>query len=119
MSFDRTLHALIIARHNIDLIKQWAGEREYNNLSADVMCCYALQYAFINIAEAVKDIPESTLERYSPSSYWRDIIGFRNHLVHTYDDQLDHRIMDTIHNDLPELNRILEKMLRDFESEKS
>jgi uncharacterized protein with HEPN domain len=115
----KIINALALARHNIALIHQWAGKADYKTLSADVMRCYGIQYAFISIAEAVKDIPEPTLKIYGPQAYWRDIIDFRNHLAHTYEDQLDHRIMDTIHSDIPELDLVLQKMLTELGAQQS
>ncbi len=117
MSSDRIItHAIIIARHNIALVRDWARSIDYKSFGQDVMRRYAVQYAFIVIGEALKDIPRSLLEKYGPNIPWNQVIGFRNWLSHTYDDLPDPRIMGTINQDLPALDAILQKMLADFDS---
>jgi len=111
--------ALIIARHNVVLIRQWAGELDHKALSTDFMRCYAILYAFIVIAEAIKDVPKTLLERYAPPKLWRIVSSFRNYLAHTYEDLPDDRVIATIHTDLPNLKSILEKMIADLEATKA
>jgi uncharacterized protein with HEPN domain len=116
---DEFIHAVLAARHNAELINQWAGGMDYHSLSADVMRCYAVQYAFIAISEAMDDIPSPLLQNYAPAGLWRAIKAFRNFLAHTYDDLPDRRIIDTISIDLPYFVDVLNTILIDLEAKKS
>ena len=93
--------ALIIARHNAALIREWAKGMDYAGLGADLMRRYAVERAFILIAEAIKDVPLDLLNATAPHVPWRKITGFRNFLAHTYEDLPDERIMLTINKELP------------------
>jgi uncharacterized protein with HEPN domain len=70
-------------------------------LGADPMRRYAIERAFILIAEAIKDVPLNLLQTSAPHVPWRRITGFRNFLAHTYEGLPDERIMLTIHKELP------------------
>ncbi len=101
--------AIIEARENIALIQTWATARDLEALKADKKTRYAIERAFMMIDAAIRDIPEPLLlAHHIPSKL---ITGFRNALAHTYDDILDERVVLTIREDLPSLDKALERML--------
>jgi uncharacterized protein with HEPN domain len=73
----------------------------------------ALMYELVTIGEAVMKIPDSVRSQY-PEVMWRDIVAFRNVLVHGYlgvnmdaveyvvSNELDH-LADTVHKIMSEL----------------
>ena len=118
-SDDGVIEAITNARHNIALAQGWAGNLDYKTFRDDVMRRYAIQYAFIVIGEALKDIPRPLLELHGPDIPWRKVVGFRDWLAHTYDDLPDPRIIGTLREDLPSLDRVLVRILEHFETQKS
>ena len=100
--------AIIEARENVALIRGWAAAQELEALKSDRKTRYAIERAFMMIDAAIRDIPEALLlEHQIPAKL---IAGFRNALVHTYDDILDERVVLTIREDLPALDEALAQM---------
>jgi uncharacterized protein with HEPN domain len=101
--------AIIEARDNIQLIRDWSSGQDLESIKADRKTRYAIERAFMAIDAAIRDIPPALLATYSiPANL---IAGFRNALAHTYDDILDERVMLTIRDDLPALDAALEQMI--------
>lgn len=107
--------ALVIARHNAVLIRDWAHGINYAGLGADIMRRYAIERAFILIAEAIKDVPLDLLQGAANHVPWRKITGLRNFLAHTYDDLPDERIMITIQKELPIMMNAIEDILKRYD----
>jgi uncharacterized protein with HEPN domain len=104
----RVARAIVEARDNIALIELWASDAKLDALRSDRKTRYAIERAFIAIDAAIRDIPAELVARYGiPATL---IVGFRNALAHTYEDILDERVILTIHEDLPALDSILERM---------
>ena len=102
----RASRAIVSARANLALIQDWARTRDLEALRSDTMARYAVERAFIALAAAMRDIPEAIIARHGlPATL---IAGFRNALAHTYDDIIDERVILTIREDLPALDRKLE-----------
>ncbi|MDP3739850.1 MAG: DUF86 domain-containing protein [Hyphomonadaceae bacterium] len=105
----RTADAIVAARDNIALIREWAADLSLETLKSDRKTRYAIERAFIAMDAAMRDAaPDSLLAHGVPTAM---IAGFRNILAHTYDDVLDDRVILTIRDDLPALDMALEKML--------
>jgi uncharacterized protein with HEPN domain len=101
--------AILAARENIRLIQTWSGNRDLDALKADTLLRYAIERAFIAIDSALKDVSAPLLDAHRiPAGM---IAGFRNALAHTYDDVLDERVILTIREDLPALDKALAAML--------
>ena len=104
----RALDAVAGARDNIALIREWAGALDLDALRADRKSRYAIERAFMALDAAVRDVPAELLGAHGiPANL---IAGFRNVLAHTYDDILDDRVILTIREDLPALDRALSSM---------
>jgi uncharacterized protein with HEPN domain len=105
----KTALAIVAARENIRLIRNWTAGRDLEALKADTLVRYAIERAFIVIDSSIRDIPADLLAAHGiPAAM---IAGFRNALAHTYEDILDERVILTIRDDLPALDASLIKML--------
>lgn len=77
-------------------------------LSSDRKTRYAIERAFMMIDAAIRDLPTDLVADHKiPANL---IAGFRNALAHTYDNILDERVLLTIREDLPALDRALARM---------
>jgi len=98
--------ALVAARDNVALLREWGAALDIDGLRADRKTRYAIERAFIAPDAAIRDMPASLLQAYGiPASM---IAGLRNMLAHTYDHLLDERVILTIRVDLPDLDAALE-----------
>jgi uncharacterized protein with HEPN domain len=70
---------------------------------------YAVMMAYARIGEITKRIPDELLNQY-PKAEWRNIKGFRDVLVHRYDEILPERVWDAIEK-LPALRSAAEAIL--------
>jgi uncharacterized protein with HEPN domain len=62
------------------------------------------------IGEAAKNIPEDIRREYS-SINWRVVAGMRDRLIHEYFGVSIQIAWETIKNDLPELEKVVKKMM--------
>jgi uncharacterized protein with HEPN domain len=101
--------AIVAARDNVALIREWGSAMDLSALRADKKTRYAIERAFIALDAAIRDVPSSLLEAHGiPANM---IAGFRNILAHTYDDILDERVILTIKDDLPVLDAALQSAM--------
>ena len=63
------------------------------------------------IGEAVRQLSRSVRERY-PNVAWQDIAGMRNKLIHNYLGVDLEIVWQTVKEDLPELNKEIQAILR-------
>lgn len=68
------------------------------------------------IGEAVKHLPKDLKEKHKQIP-WKQIAGARDIFIHEYFGVRMERIWKTIQKDLPELKKLVEKLLRDFPTE--
>jgi uncharacterized protein with HEPN domain len=105
----RIADAIIAARDNVALIREWGSTLDLSALRGDKKTRYAIERAFIALDSAIRDVPTSLLEAHGiPVNM---IAGFRNILAHTYDDILDDRVILTIKDDLPVLDAALQSAM--------
>jgi len=64
------------------------------------------------IGEAVRYLSETTQKRY-PAVRWKDFIGFRNILIHQYDNVKMSIVWVAIEQDLPVLKAAIMELLND------
>ncbi len=76
---------------------------------------YAVMMAYARIGEITKRIPDELLNQY-PEAEWRSIKGFRDVLVHRYDEILPERVWDAVEK-LPALRAAAEAMLTSLPEE--
>lgn len=82
---------------------------------ADTRTQYAIMMAYARIGEIAKRIPESLLET-QPEAEWRNVKGFRDVLLHRYDEITPERVWSAVRK-LPVLRASVETMLTDLSSE--
>jgi uncharacterized protein with HEPN domain len=98
------------ARHARDLC---AGKTLVDFL-ADWKSVLALERALEILGEAVKRLPAEVCEAY-PAVPWRLVAGMRDRLSHGY-DEIDYEILwNAVHEDLPNLLRTVDQMIRELE----
>ncbi len=69
---------------------------------------FAIIHALEIVGEAAKQVPASVKEEY-PDIPWRDIAGMRDRLIHGYFSVNLERLWNTVRDDLPDLERKLNK----------
>lgn len=79
---------------------------------------YAVMQALQIIGEATKKIPLTARKRY-PQIPWREVAGLRDKLSHDYFGVDARRLWQTIHDDLPPLQKVVEQMLSDIQADRS
>lgn len=105
----RIVDAVVAARDNIALVREWAAGFDLPALKTDRKTRYVIERAFMALDAAIRDIPPDKAAHHGvPANV---IAGFRNVLAHTYDDVLDDRVILTIRDDLPALDTVLARML--------
>lgn len=72
----------------------------------------AVTHNFEIIGEVVKRIPKDILSR-QPQIPWQDIAGFRDVLIHDYDEVDLNEVWVTVARDVPPLRQAIEALLAD------
>ena len=68
------------------------------------------------IGEAAKNVPEEIRQKY-PQVPWRQMAGMRDRIIHAY-FAVDYAVVwDTLKVDIPSLQPIIERILKDMEDE--
>jgi len=86
----------------LHLTHWWMIERQYRQLSV----LWKLLGAATKITQEYKES--------NPEILWKDIIGMRNWLIHSYFDIDYEHIWNTVRKDLPVLIPQLQKLLKEF-----
>jgi len=74
----------------------------------------AVERKFTVMGEALVRIRQAFPEVIQQIAEARDIIGFRNVVIHGYDSINDSSVWGSIHNDLPHLRRTVQRMLAEL-----
>ena len=82
----------------------------FEDFEIDDKAVYAVIRAFEIIGEAARQIPESVKEENSAIP-WREIMGMRNKLTHEYFGVNIRVVWRTVHEDLPVIIPLLQKIL--------
>lgn len=100
----------------IEYIEDFTKKSSKEEFIQNKMCYYAVLHNLQTLAESTKRLPPNILDNY-PDTPWKDIIGFRNILVHDYLEGLDSDILwDIVHIELPKLKDIMLTECPDWEA---
>jgi uncharacterized protein with HEPN domain len=94
----------------IDLLRQYTDGLDYEEFAGNVEKQDSVIRRLEIIGEAVKGIPDDLRSRH-PSVPWRDIAGARDVLIHEYFRVDLEMAWDMIHEDLPELEAEVRRMI--------
>jgi len=96
---------------SIKRIKAYTKNISFEQFTKDNMRIDAVIRNFEIIGEASRQLPKETRTKYDEVS-WRDLISFRNVIIHEYFG-VNHKIMwDIIQNELPALSRKINTLLK-------
>ena len=112
---NRARRAAVAARDNIARIADWAADKTLADLQSKTLLRYGVERAFMAIDAALRDIPAEVAARHQIPA--RFIADFRNILAHTYEEVLDARIITTIRDDLPQLDRQLVAIIAELDTQ--
>lgn len=91
----------------IEHIEQYTDNVDEVSFSKDWKLQDAVIYRLAIIGEAAKNIPE-TIQKQHPDVPWRDIIGFRNVVIHEYSGVSLGTVWQIVKKDLPQLKQKLQ-----------
>ena len=87
----------------------------YDSFRSDTKTVYAVLRAIEIIGEASKNIPTSIKSKY-PEIPWKEIAGMRDKVIHAYFGVDLKRVWRTVNDDIPNLKRRFEMILKDKQS---
>lgn len=90
-------------------ILKYCEKRTFDDFVTDDMLHDGVLRNFQVIGEAAKRVPDDIRTQH-PEIPWQHMAGFRNVVVHDYDDLNIETIWFTIENDIPELLRAIEQL---------
>lgn len=90
----------------------------FDDFAVDDEKIFAVMQALQIIGEAAKKIPAAVRKQYSQLP-WREIAGMRDKLTHDYFKVDVRRLWQTVHDDLPILQNVVEHMLSEAKSKSS
>ncbi len=101
-------------RHAAQLIRDFTAGRSLTDYGSDIMFHSAVERQFIIIGEALGRLERLDAALAGRITGLRQIIGFRNVLVHGYDTIDDPIVWQVIEHHLPVLRQQAEDLLRDL-----
>ena len=104
--WDERIQDILLA---IQEIRSFVANVEFTDFKDDLKTIRAVELNFIIIGEAARAVPEETQEKY-PEVPWHLMRGMRNQLVHAYFSISPEILWNTIHQDLPQLVKVLEQI---------
>lgn len=101
---------------NIELAEEFAKDINYEEFVNDKKTNHAVIRCIEIMGEAAKNVPQSIREKY-PQIPWKDIAGMRDKIIHFYFGVNLKRVWLVLKDDIPKLKPLIQKVLRDMESE--
>lgn len=95
---------------NINAINKYVAGKSYDEFISDGELIDAVMFRFVQLIENIKNISTNFKEKHS-NIPWREIIGFRNGIVHEYGETDYTIVYETATGDLNILKEIFENLL--------
>jgi len=105
-------------RQACQLIHTFTADRDLEGYSSEPMLKSAVERQFEIIGEALRRLHTLDPAVASSIGQYRQIISFRNILIHGYDMVEDEVVWDVIQQNLPALKNHVESLLDEFDEEK-
>ncbi|MDB9314643.1 DUF86 domain-containing protein [Spirulina sp. CS-785/01] len=93
--------------------QQFVADMSFEEFISDQKTIFAVTRAIEIVGEATKNIPPSIRNIY-PQVQWKSIAGMRDKMIHQYFGVNLRVLWDTVHQDLPTLEPIIAKILKDL-----
>ena len=100
-------------RDSIEAIFSYISDMDKDEFIQDRKTYSAVIREFEIIGEATKNLSEDIIEKYNEIE-WRDIVDFRNILIHEYFGVDFDIVWNVIRQDLPRLQRIIELVIQEL-----
>ncbi|PRY89161.1 HepT-like ribonuclease domain-containing protein [Mongoliibacter ruber] len=113
MKKDEHIESMVRLTHIKDAIKQiheFMGDSDWKAFESHRMLQDAVHFQFAVIGEAIKYVEEEKLNKYDYP--WHQVRSFRNLIVHEYFNIRIIAVWNIIKNDLDELEKIINLMLK-------
>ncbi len=88
------------------------ANRQREEFEQDLILRFAIERELITVGEALNQLHQIAPEIAEQIDRWKDIIGFRNILVHGYDILNTNLVWDIAQKDIPELLAKIETLLQ-------
>jgi uncharacterized protein with HEPN domain len=98
----------------IEKVERYAADSTFEDFSCNEMAVDAVIRNFEVIGEAARNMPEEIKKKY-PYVEWKEMIGFRNVLIHEYFGIEIESVWDTVRKNIPELKKHILEMKADYE----
>lgn len=98
-------------------IREFVKGMDLEDFKQNDLVSSAVIRKFEIVGEAAKRVPESIKQRY-PEIPWKLMAGMRDRLIHAYFDVNHELVWETIARELPRLEPLLQKVLRDLEGDR-
>jgi len=105
------LHYLEDILKALESIQDYVKNMDFDSFKVDKKTIRATEREFEIIGESVKKLPDSLTSQY-PDIPWRAIAGMRDRLIHHYWDTDKEIVWKTIHESIPEIERVIVKIIR-------
>ena len=90
-------------KDDIAVIFQYMQDKTYEEFVEDDMLIDAVMFRLVQMVESIKKLTQEFREKHN-DVHWREIIGFRNGIVHDYGSTDYTIVYEIIKEDLKELN---------------
>ena len=110
---------LVFIKHIADAIRNiesFIFNKSFDDFKKDLLISSAVVRMFEIIGEASNNISDAVKSKY-PDIPWRIMKDMRNFLIHQYFGIDSKTIWDTNQNDLPELKRSFNNLIKDFNNQ--
>ena len=97
-------------KESVDSIRDYIGSADFESFSRDEKTIDAVIRKIEIIGEAASNLSQEFRDAHLEIP-WRDMIDMRNVLIHEYFGVIVKTVWDTVQDDLPELEKMIDKVI--------